>query len=60
MCRSRSIKAIDVFVGFLDLFRPEHVQEKVWVQKCDIYFYMHVSCFLVNRNAIIGMFIFMA
>jgi hypothetical protein len=49
-----------VFVGFLDLFwTTETVRESLGPEGY-IYFYMHLSCFWVNRNAIFNIFIFMA
>jgi hypothetical protein len=44
MCRSISIKGIDVFVGFLDWFwTKESVRESLGPEVL-IYFYMHLSC----------------
>jgi hypothetical protein len=44
MCRSRSIKAIDVFVGFLDLFWTiETVRASLGPEGLYL-FYMHLSC----------------
>jgi hypothetical protein len=45
MCRSKSIKAIDVFVDSLDLFWTIEIVREVWVQKGYIYFHMDLSCF---------------
>jgi hypothetical protein len=60
MCRSRSIKAIDGFVGFLDLFWTiETVRERLGPEV--LYFFLHAFIlFLVNRNAIIDIFTFIA
>jgi hypothetical protein len=56
MCRSRSIKAIDVFVGFLDLFWTiETVRESLGPEV--LYFLYAFILFLVNRNAIFNMFL---
>jgi hypothetical protein len=60
MCRSRSIKAIDVFVGFLDLFWTiATVKESLSTKVLYLFLYAFIL-FLVNRNAIIDMFIFVA
>jgi hypothetical protein len=58
MCRSRSIKAIDVFVGFLGLFWTiEIVRENLGPKVLYLFLYAFIL-FLVNRNAIIDIFIF--
>jgi hypothetical protein len=60
MCRSRFIKAIDVFVGFLGLFWTiETVRESLSPELLYLFLYAFIL-FLVNRNAIIDIFIFMA
>jgi hypothetical protein len=60
MCRSRSIKAIYVFVGFLGLFWTiETVRESLDPEVLYLVLYAFIL-FMVNRNAIIDIFIFMA
>jgi hypothetical protein len=60
MCRSRSIKAIDVFVGFQGLFWTiETARESLSPEVLYLFLYAFIL-FLVNRNAIIDIFIFMA
>jgi hypothetical protein len=60
MCRSRSIKAIDVFVGFLDLFwTKETVREGLGPEVLYLLLYAFIL-FMVNRNAIFDIFIFIA
>jgi hypothetical protein len=60
MCRSRSIKGIDVFVSFLGLFWTiETVRESLSTKVLYLFLYAFIL-FLVNRNAIIDMFIFVA
>jgi hypothetical protein len=60
MCRSRSIKAIDVFIGFLGLFCTiETVRESLVPELLYLFLYAFIL-FMVNRNAIIDIFIFMA
>jgi hypothetical protein len=60
MCRSRSIKAIDVFVGFLDWFwTVETVRENLSPEGLYLFLYAFIL-FMVNRNAIIDIFIFVA
>jgi hypothetical protein len=60
MCRSRSIKAIDVFVDFLGLFWTiETVRESLCLEVLYLFLYAFIL-FLVNRNALIDIFIFMA
>jgi hypothetical protein len=60
MCRSRSIKAIDVFVGFLDWFWTiETVRESLSPKGLYLFLYAFIF-FMVNRNAIIDIFIFVA
>jgi hypothetical protein len=60
MCRSRSIKAIDVFVGFLGLFWTiEIVRESPSPEV--LYLFLHAFIlFMVNRNAIIDIFLVIA
>jgi hypothetical protein len=60
MCCSRSIKAIDVFVGFLDLFWTiERVRESLGPEV--LYFFLYAFIlFLLNRNAIFDICIFIA
>jgi hypothetical protein len=54
MCRSISIKAIDVFVGVLDLFwTREIVRESLGPEVLYLFLYAFIL-FVVNRNAIIG------
>jgi hypothetical protein len=51
MCRSRSIKAIDVFVGFLDFFWTiETVRASLGPEGLYLFFYAFIL-FMVNRNA---------
>jgi hypothetical protein len=60
MYRSRSIKAIDVFVGFLYLFwTREIVRESLGPEVLYFIFYAFIL-FMVNRNAIFEIFIFIA
>jgi hypothetical protein len=60
MCRSGSIKAIDVFVGFLGLcWTIETVRERLSPGVLYLFLYAFIL-FLVNRNAIIDIFIFIA
>jgi hypothetical protein len=60
MCRSRSIKDIYVFVGFLGLFWTiETVRESLSPEVLYLFLYAFIL-FLVNRNAIIDIFIFVA
>jgi hypothetical protein len=60
MCRSRSIKAIGVFVGSLGLFWTiETVRESLSPEVLYLFLYASIL-FLVNRNAIIDIFIFVA
>jgi hypothetical protein len=60
MCRSRSIKAIDVFVRFLGLFWTiEIVRESLGPEVLYLFLYAFIL-FLVNRNAIIDIFLFIA
>jgi hypothetical protein len=60
MCRSRSTKAIDVFAGFLVLFWiREIVRESLGPEVLYLFLYAFIL-FMVNRNAIIGVFIFIA
>jgi hypothetical protein len=60
MCRSRSIKVIDVFVSFLDLlWTIETVRESLSPEVLYLFLYAFIL-FLVNRNAIIDIFIFVA
>jgi hypothetical protein len=60
MCRSRSIKVIDVFVGFLDLFWTiETVRESLGPEVLYLFLYAFIL-FFVNGNAIIDIFIFIA
>jgi hypothetical protein len=60
MCRSRSIKAIDVFASFLGLFWTiEIVRETLGPEVLYLFLYAFIL-FMVNRNAIIDIFIFMA
>jgi hypothetical protein len=60
MCRLRSIKAIDVFVGFLGLFwTRETVRESVTPEVLYLFLYAFIL-FMVNRNAIFDIFIFIA
>jgi hypothetical protein len=49
MCRSRSIKAVDVFVGFLTLFwTREAVRESLGPEVLHLFLYAFVL-FVVNR-----------
>jgi hypothetical protein len=59
MCRSRSIKAIDVFVGVLDFFwTRETVRESLGLE--GLYFFLYAFIlFVVNRNAIFDIFNFL-
>jgi hypothetical protein len=60
MCRSSSIKAIYVFVGFLGLFWTiETVRESLSLEVLYLFLYAFIL-FMVNRNAIIDIFIFVA
>jgi hypothetical protein len=60
MCRSRSIKAIGVFVGFLDLFWTiGTVRESLGPEVLYLFLYAFIL-FLVDGNAIFDIFIFMA
>jgi hypothetical protein len=60
MCRSRSIKAIYVFVGFLDLFWTiESVRESLDPEVLYSFLYAFIL-FLVNRNAMLDIFLFIA
>jgi hypothetical protein len=60
MSRSRSIKAIDVFVGFLGLFwTREAVRESFSLEVLYLFLYA-IILFMVNRNAIFDIFIFIA
>jgi hypothetical protein len=60
MCRSRSIKAIDVFVGFLGFFWTiEAVRESLSSEVLYLFLYAFIL-FLVNRNAIMDLFLFIA
>jgi hypothetical protein len=60
MCRSRYIKAIDVFVGFLDLhWTKEAVRESLGPKVLDLFLYAFIL-FMVNRNAIFNIFLFIA
>jgi hypothetical protein len=54
------MKTIDVFVGSLDLFWTiETVRESLGPEVLYLFLYAFIL-FLVNRNAIIDIFIFMA
>jgi hypothetical protein len=58
MCRSRSIKAIDVFVGLLVLFYIRACAgESLGLEVLYLFLYAFIL-FLVNRNAIFDIFIF--
>jgi hypothetical protein len=60
MCRSRSIKAIYVFVGFLGLFWTiEAMRESLSPEVLYLFLYAFIL-FMVNRDAIIDIFLFMA
>jgi hypothetical protein len=60
MCRSRSIKAIYVFVGFLGLFWTiDAVRESLSPEVLYLFLYAFIL-FMVNRNAIIDIFLFIA
>jgi hypothetical protein len=60
MCRSRSIKAIIVFVGFLDLFwTREIVRESFGPEVLYLFLYAFILC-MVNRNAIFNIFLIIA
>jgi hypothetical protein len=60
MCRSRSIIALGVFVGFLGLFwTRETVRESLGPEVLYLFLYVFVL-FMVNRNAIFDIFIFIA
>jgi hypothetical protein len=60
MCRSISIKGIDVFVGFLDLFwTKESVRESLGPEVLYLFLYAFIL-FMVIRNAILDIFIFIA
>jgi hypothetical protein len=47
-----------VFVGFLDLFWTIEIVRESLGPEVLYLFYMHLSCFWVNRNAIFNIFIF--
>jgi hypothetical protein len=58
MCISRSIIAMDVFVGFLGLFwTRETVRESLGLEVLYLFLYAFIL-FVVNRNAIFDIFIF--
>jgi hypothetical protein len=60
MYRSRSIIALGVFVEFLGLFwTRETVRECLGLEVLYLFLYAFIL-FMVNRNAIIDIFIFMA
>jgi hypothetical protein len=60
MYRSRSIKALDVFVGFLGLFwTRETLKESLSPEVFYLFLYAFIL-FVVNRNAIFDVFIFIA
>jgi hypothetical protein len=60
MCRSRSIKTIDVFVGFLELFwTRETVRESLGPEVLYLFLCAFIL-FVVNRNAIFDVFSFIA
>jgi hypothetical protein len=60
MCRARSIKAIDVFVGFLDLFWTRGiVRESLGPEVFYLFLYAFIL-FVVKRYAIFDVFIFIA
>jgi hypothetical protein len=60
MCRSRSIIALGVFVGFLGLFwTRETLRESLGPEVLYLFLYVFVL-FMVNRNAIFDIFIFIA
>jgi hypothetical protein len=60
MYRSRSIKAIDVFVGFLSLcWTIETVRESLGPEVSYLFLYAFIL-FLVNRNVIFNIFISVA
>jgi hypothetical protein len=60
MCRLKSIKAIDVFVGFLDLFwTRETVRESLGPEVLYLFLYAFIL-FMVNRNDIFDIFVFIA
>jgi hypothetical protein len=60
MSRSRSTKAIDVFVNFLGLFwTRETVRECLGPEVLYLFLYTFILC-MVNRNAIFNIFLFIA
>jgi hypothetical protein len=60
MCRSRSIIALGVFVGFLGLFwTREIVRESLGPEVLYLFLYAFIL-FMVNRNAIFDIFIYIA
>jgi hypothetical protein len=60
MYRSRSIIALSVFVGFLDLFwTRETMRESLGPEVLYLFLYTFIL-FMVNRNAIFNVFCFIA
>jgi hypothetical protein len=60
MCRSGCIKAIDAFVGFLDLlWTRETMRESLGPEMLYLFSYAFIL-FVVNRNAIFDVIIFIA
>jgi hypothetical protein len=60
MCRSRSIIALGVFVGFLGFFwTREIVRESLGPEVLYLFLYAFIL-FMVNRNAIFDIFIYFA
>jgi hypothetical protein len=58
MYRSRSIKATDVFVGFLGLFwTRETLKESLSLEVLYLFLYAFIL-FVVNRNAIFDVFFY--
>jgi hypothetical protein len=57
MCRSRSIKAIDVFVDFQDLFWTiEIVRASLGPEGLYLFLYAFIL-FVVNRNVVFNIFL---
>jgi hypothetical protein len=60
MCRSTSVRAIDVFVGFLSLlWTRETMSECLDPEVLYLFLYAFIL-FMVNRIAILDVFIFIA
>jgi hypothetical protein len=56
MCRSRSTKAMDVFVGFLGLFLDQSMCRRKFGSISYLFLYALIL-FVVNRNAIFNIFL---